>query len=144
KRIPLGATHGAACTGTALLLPSPLARRWNFHCSTRYRHNIRLNGFRQREQPRRNQLFSCSCVQVDGAARIAAIAARVARLAVHLGTALAWTSMKRLVLALGVLALIGLAIGTSTVDAELENQIFTSNAHRVRLVVPRGWRATDQ
>ncbi len=52
--------------------------------------------------------------------------------------------MKRLVLALGVLALIGLAIGTSTVDAELENQIFTSNTHRVRLVVPRGWRATDQ
>lgn len=28
--------------------------------------------------------------------------------------------------------------------AELENQVFTSRADRLRLVVPRGWRATDQ
>jgi hypothetical protein len=52
--------------------------------------------------------------------------------------------MKRLLLALGVLALVGVAIGTSVVDAELDNQIFTSKAHRLRIVVPRGWRATDQ
>jgi hypothetical protein len=52
--------------------------------------------------------------------------------------------MKRLLLALGVLALASLAISTQVVDAELENQIFTSKPHRLRLVVPRGWRATDQ
>lgn len=28
--------------------------------------------------------------------------------------------------------------------AELENQVFTSRAHRLGIVVPRGWRATDQ
>lgn len=28
--------------------------------------------------------------------------------------------------------------------AELENQVFTSRADRIRMVVPRGWRATDQ
>jgi hypothetical protein len=52
--------------------------------------------------------------------------------------------MKRLLLALGVLVLVGVAIGTSVVEAELDNQIFTSKPHRLRLVVPRGWRATDQ
>ena len=53
--------------------------------------------------------------------------------------------MKRLVLAIGVLVLIALAIGTSsTVEAELENSIFSTRTHKVRIVVPRGWRATDQ
>lgn len=52
--------------------------------------------------------------------------------------------MKRLLVALGVLALVGLAITTSVVEAELENQIFTSKSHRLRIVVPRSWRATDQ
>jgi hypothetical protein len=52
--------------------------------------------------------------------------------------------MKRLLLSIGVLALVGVAISTSVVEAELENQIFTSKSHRVRIVVPRGWRATDQ
>jgi hypothetical protein len=28
--------------------------------------------------------------------------------------------------------------------AELENQVFTSRTDRIRMVVPRGWRATDQ
>jgi len=32
----------------------------------------------------------------------------------------------------------------STVDADLENQVFTSKTERLRMVVPRGWRATDQ
>ena len=29
-------------------------------------------------------------------------------------------------------------------DATLENQVFTSRAHRIRVSVPRGWRASDQ
>ena len=29
-------------------------------------------------------------------------------------------------------------------SAELENQVFTSRAGRLRMIVPRGWRATDQ
>jgi hypothetical protein len=53
--------------------------------------------------------------------------------------------MKRLVLALAAAVLIALAIATTRpVDAELENSIFTSKLHHLRLVVPRGWRATDQ
>jgi hypothetical protein len=68
----------------------------------------------------------------------------VQRLASITALGLASTSMQRLLLAIGVLALVGIAIGTSVVEAELENQIFTSKAHRLRLVVPRGWRATDQ
>ncbi|HEY5922113.1 MAG TPA: hypothetical protein VIV11_10605 [Kofleriaceae bacterium] len=52
--------------------------------------------------------------------------------------------MKRLALAIAAALLVALAIGTPTVDAELENQIFTSKPHKLRLVVPRGWRATDQ
>lgn len=52
--------------------------------------------------------------------------------------------MKRLLLAIGVLVLVGTAITTSVVEAELDNQIFTSKKDRLRLVVPRGWRATDQ
>jgi hypothetical protein len=39
---------------------------------------------------------------------------------------------------LGALALVGES------HAELENQVFTSRADRLRIVVPRGWRATDQ
>jgi len=52
--------------------------------------------------------------------------------------------MKRLVLAIAAAALVALAITTSVSDAELENQIFTSKKDRIRIVVPRGWRATDQ
>jgi hypothetical protein len=29
-------------------------------------------------------------------------------------------------------------------SAELENQVFTSSSGRLRMIVPRGWRATDQ
>lgn len=39
---------------------------------------------------------------------------------------------------------VGTVVGIPTGSAELENSIFTSNAHRIRLVVPRNWRATDQ
>lgn len=38
----------------------------------------------------------------------------------------------------------GIALLSGESDAQLENQIFTSRADRLRLVVPRGWRATDQ
>lgn len=41
-------------------------------------------------------------------------------------------------LVLGAISLVGDS------HAELENQVFTSRADRLRLVVPRGWRATDQ
>lgn len=53
--------------------------------------------------------------------------------------------LARAALPLALLAAIG-AIGTFLVEdsrAELENQVFTSRADRLRMVVPRGWRATD-
>ena len=28
--------------------------------------------------------------------------------------------------------------------ADLENQVFTSRSDRIRIVIPRGWRGTDQ
>lgn len=43
-----------------------------------------------------------------------------------------------------VVGVLALAIHSSTVNADLENSIFTSKAHRLRIIVPRGWRATDQ
>jgi hypothetical protein len=43
-----------------------------------------------------------------------------------------------------VLAVLAIAFATRSVNAELENQVFSSKTHRLRLVVPRGWRATDQ
>src|SRR6476646_4671211 len=52
--------------------------------------------------------------------------------------------MKRLFIAIGVLVAIAFAIHSSTVNAELENQIYSSKADRLRIVVPRGWRATEQ
>ena len=44
-----------------------------------------------------------------------------------------------LVIACAVIA----AIAIAPVFAELDNQVFTSRADRIRLVVPRGWRASD-
>src|SRR5258705_1654494 len=57
--------------------------------------------------------------------------------------------MRRIASAGCALALIAaLAIGARFLvgesSAELENQVFTSRGDRLRLVVPRGWRATDQ
>lgn len=46
-----------------------------------------------------------------------------------------------LAIAVVLLALVAIA---PRVDADLENQLFTSRPDRLRLVVPRGWRATDQ
>jgi hypothetical protein len=39
---------------------------------------------------------------------------------------------------------IAIVVGHSRVDADLDNQLFTSKPDRLSLVVPRGWRATDQ
>ena len=47
--------------------------------------------------------------------------------------------MRRWLLGIATLVLVG-----STVHADLENQVFTSDANHLRLVVPRGWRASDQ
>jgi hypothetical protein len=52
--------------------------------------------------------------------------------------------MRRLFVALGVCVAIAIAIASSSVNAELDNLVFTSREHRLRVVVPRGWRATDQ
>ncbi|MFN0248770.1 MAG: hypothetical protein ACKV2T_17910 [Kofleriaceae bacterium] len=57
--------------------------------------------------------------------------------------------MNRIAAALIALALLGaIAIGVGVFvgesHAELENSVFTSRANRLRMVVPRGWRATDQ
>jgi hypothetical protein len=53
--------------------------------------------------------------------------------------------VNRVVIALASLVAIAIGIGvSSTVNADLENQVFTSKAHRLRMVVPRGWRAADQ
>jgi hypothetical protein len=49
--------------------------------------------------------------------------------------------------ALVALALIAFAASRFLVGesaAELENQVFTSRTDRIRMVVPRGWRSTDQ
>jgi hypothetical protein len=48
-------------------------------------------------------------------------------------------------LALGAVLVFGASrffVGESA--AELENQVFTSRTDRIRMVVPRGWRSTDQ
>ncbi|HEY1555186.1 MAG TPA: hypothetical protein VGF94_10180 [Kofleriaceae bacterium] len=43
------------------------------------------------------------------------------------------------------LAIAALALASSVIArADLENQVYTSKTDRVQLVVPRGWRATDQ
>ena len=48
----------------------------------------------------------------------------------------------RLLLAASCFGAIAFLVGEST--AELENQVFTSRGDRIRMIVPRGWRATDQ
>lgn len=44
---------------------------------------------------------------------------------------------------LAALVLFGVVLVEES-SAELENQVFTSKAQRIRMIVPRGWRATDQ
>jgi hypothetical protein len=52
--------------------------------------------------------------------------------------------MRRLLGAIGACVAIAIAIASSSVNAELDNSVFTSRPYRLRVVVPRGWRATDQ
>ena len=58
--------------------------------------------------------------------------------------------MRRLLAAISTLAIVValLVIGSRFLvgesAADLENQVFTSRSDRIRLVVPRGWRGTDQ
>lgn len=47
-------------------------------------------------------------------------------------------------LALLVALVVAFAFVVGDSRAELENQVFTSRSDRLRMVVPRGWRATDQ
>lgn len=56
------------------------------------------------------------------------------------------TRLCRAALPLALIAAIAVALAVFVGDsrAELEMPVFTSRANRVRIVVPRGWRATDQ
>ncbi len=41
--------------------------------------------------------------------------------------------------------LVGLTVlASQTVQAEIDNQLFTSSAHRIKLTVPKGWRPSEQ
>src|SRR5688500_778315 len=56
--------------------------------------------------------------------------------------------MRRIARALLPLTVLSVLVGAALFlvedsRAELENQVFTSRANRLRLIVPRGWRATD-
>jgi hypothetical protein len=53
--------------------------------------------------------------------------------------------LRRAAFPLALAAAIAVAVGLLVDDsaAELENQVFTSRADRLRIVVPRGWRASD-
>jgi hypothetical protein len=54
--------------------------------------------------------------------------------------------LRRAAFPLALVAALAVAAGVLVEDsaAELENLVFTSRADRLRLVVPRGWRASDQ
>jgi hypothetical protein len=53
--------------------------------------------------------------------------------------------LRRAAFPLALAAALAFAVGVLIDDsaAELENQVFTSRAERLRIVVPRGWRASD-
>jgi hypothetical protein len=53
-------------------------------------------------------------------------------------------ALLRVALAVIVVGAIAFALRSTEVDAELDNQVFTSKADGLRIVVPRYWRATDQ
>jgi hypothetical protein len=54
--------------------------------------------------------------------------------------------LRRAAFPLALVATLAVAIGFVVEDsaAELDNLVFTSRAERLRLIVPRGWRASDQ
>lgn len=45
--------------------------------------------------------------------------------------------------ALGSLAIAGVLLCPNQVSADLDNQLFTSREHRIKLTVPKGWRASE-
>jgi len=47
-------------------------------------------------------------------------------------------------LALPFVAIATIVVGHHEVEADLENLVFTSRADHLRMIVPRGWRSTDQ
>jgi hypothetical protein len=49
-----------------------------------------------------------------------------------------------LVLALPLVAIGWIVVGGQDAEADLENLVFTSRADHLRMIVPRGWRSTDQ
>jgi hypothetical protein len=69
----------------------------------------------------------------------AAQRSRLASSSVERVRAKRFSSVLVLALAVGASLLVG-----SGANAELENQVFTAKAEKLRVVVPRGWRATDQ
>jgi hypothetical protein len=54
--------------------------------------------------------------------------------------------LRRAAFPLALAAALAVAVGAVVEDsaAELESAVFTSRAHHLRLIVPRGWRASDQ
>src|SRR5262245_44118772 len=53
--------------------------------------------------------------------------------------------LRRLMVPLALLAALAIVVGLARDSAaDLENLVFTSRPDRVRLIVPRGWRASDQ
>ena len=69
----------------------------------------------------------------------AAQRSRLASSSVERVRAKRFSSVLVLALVVGASLLVG-----SGANAELENQVFTAKAEKLRVVVPRGWRATDQ
>src|SRR5882724_6040698 len=54
--------------------------------------------------------------------------------------------LRRAALRLALIAAVALVVGVvvEPSSAELENLVFTSPADHLRLIVPRGWRSSDQ
>src|SRR5215475_13049456 len=53
--------------------------------------------------------------------------------------------LRRLIIPLALLAALAVVVGLARDSAaDLDNLVFTSRPDRVRLIVPRGWRASDQ
>src|SRR5215475_11816021 len=53
--------------------------------------------------------------------------------------------LRRLIIPLALLAALAVVVGLARESAaDLDNLVFTSRPDRVRLIVPRGWRASDQ
>ena len=110
---------------------STLVDRWMIQFPTRYRHDIRVNGIRQRYPPRKSQLFNCDSVQVvrsgldsRSAPQSASVGADEARSREPL------SSVKRgfaiAVVAATVLAIAARSAHSTPASAELENSVFTS------------------